>query len=89
MPIKVNGYDRIYKAEAHNLLKLQNNARKENNGVVCRGNNMLKNSHFNPMHSVVLKILDKLNPTLQKHPKIGEKILTISSKMLKNADYLK
>lgn len=88
MPIKVNNIKSfaVHKGKEAKLFK------KETEYHLCKqyiGKDIIKDSHFNPLQIFMLEILDKFNPVIKKYPKLGDKLVSITEKLIKNAEELK
>lgn len=89
MPIKVNV------AMQHTILKKQQNSLfknsniQNNNIIIDNANNVMKNSNFSSFQCFVFKMVDKIMPIKNKHPKIYAEIIKISEKILNKTDCLK
>ena len=87
MSLKVGECSAVYAYKsAVPLFKTNNIIRKQ---VVCSGKSMIKNGKFNPLQIAAIKLADAATSIFANHSKIGEKVLALSEKILKNAYALK
>ena len=86
MPIKIDAFRNVRQYRKVPLYKKNKSVKeiKDSSGI-----NIFKDNEFHPFHLLVLKLLDKANGIIKRYPKVGNKILSLSEKLLKNADYLK
>ena len=47
-------------------------------------NNVMKNSHIDSLHNIIIKTVDKLSPIIYKYPKLYNNVMKIAEKILKN-----
>ena len=88
MPIKVDNIMCTHvRASKSGMLFKKGNTLREN--VSAKDRNILNDTHFNSLQTLVIKILNKMNPILNKHPKVSNKIMTLSEKFFRESESLK
>ena len=73
------------KIDRTKLFKEKSNNQKS---IIVTSDHIMQNTKFNPLHTFILHTLDKMNPVINKYPKIGQKIIKLSEKILKRANCL-
>lgn len=84
MPLKIERAG-AYSSAGDSIARMQ---LKEKNIVFNSANNISKDIVISPCDKFIFRILDKLNPFLQKHSKLNKFTIKISEKLIKLVDTL-